>query len=117
MLSLAYQTPPETCTALPDLLAGAINPIPKCSFVRCGLDNFAPSSLEFVLHYDLQVARVEDVIGLKNLVNMAILKLFAAHHIAFAYPTQTTYTAAPDGTMVMPYATPPSPNTNIIKRK
>jgi hypothetical protein len=26
--------------------------------------------------------------------------------IEFAYPTQTTFTAAPDGTLVMPYAQP-----------
>jgi len=32
-------------------------------------------------------------------------KRFAAEGIDFAYPTQTTFTAAPDGTMVMPYAT------------
>jgi hypothetical protein len=35
-------------------------------------------------------------------------KRFAARGIEFAYPTQTTYTAAPDGTLVMPYAEPKS---------
>ena len=29
--------------------------------------------------------------------------MFALHGIEFAYPTQTTYTAAPDGKLVMPY--------------
>ena len=33
---------------------------------------------------------------------------FAREGISFAYPTQTTFTAAPDGHMVMPYA-PPAP--------
>jgi hypothetical protein len=29
--------------------------------------------------------------------------MFALHGIEFAYPTQTTFTAAPDGKMIMPY--------------
>ena len=37
-------------------------------------------------------------------VGIAILRAFADAGIDFAYPTQTTFTAAPDGTLVMPYA-------------
>ena len=33
----------------------------------------------------------------------AMGRRFAELGIAFAYPTQTTYTAAPDGTLVMPW--------------
>ena len=33
----------------------------------------------------------------------------AEEGIDFAYPTQTTFTAAPDGTLVMPYAPPAKP--------
>jgi hypothetical protein len=32
-----------------------------------------------------------------------LVRAFALHGIEFAYPTQTTFTAAPDGTMIMPY--------------
>jgi hypothetical protein len=32
------------------------------------------------------------------------LRTFSEHGLQFAYPTQTTFTAAPDGTMIMPYA-------------
>ena len=38
---------------------------------------------------------------------LELINRFAAEKIDFAYPTQTTFTAAPDGTLVMPYATPP----------
>ena len=37
---------------------------------------------------------------------IAIARLFAERGIDFAYPTQTTFTAAPDGTLVMPWAAP-----------
>ena len=35
---------------------------------------------------------------------LALIERFASEGIAFAYPTQIAYTAAPDGTLVMPYA-------------
>jgi hypothetical protein len=34
---------------------------------------------------------------------VALIRRFAAEGIAIPYPTQTTFTAAPDGTLVMPY--------------
>jgi len=37
-------------------------------------------------------------------VGMAILRDFTARGIEFAYPTQTSFTAAPDGTLILPYA-------------
>ena len=38
-------------------------------------------------------------------IALGLLKTFKERGIEFAYPTQTTFTAAPDGTMIMPYAT------------
>lgn len=43
---------------------------------------------------------------MQHKVGMAILRHFAAERLEFAYPTQTTFTAAPDGTLVWPYAAP-----------
>ncbi len=106
-ISLIYQTSPEVCAALPDLLTTTINAQDGCHFVRCGLDTFAASSLDFQLVYDVEAEDQELVLLRKHAVNMAILLAFAKAGIAFAYPTQTTFTAAPDGTMVMPYAGPP----------
>ena len=42
----------------------------------------------------------------KDDIIIAVARIFAAEGIEFAYPTQTTYTAAPDGTLVMPWAPP-----------
>lgn len=103
-ISLIYQTDVETCATLPALLAKAIDGEPGCSFVRCGLDNFAPSSLDFQLVYDVDATDQELVLLRKSAANLAIMRAFAKAGISFAYPTQTTFTAAPDGTMIMPYA-------------
>ena len=39
----------------------------------------------------------------RTAVALALLRAFAEHELEFAYPTQTSFTAAPDGTMIMPY--------------
>ena len=41
-----------------------------------------------------------------RVVDQPRIDAFAEHGLEFAYPTQTTFTAAPDGTLVMPYAAP-----------
>jgi small-conductance mechanosensitive channel len=40
----------------------------------------------------------------RHKVALAILKRFNEEGLEFAYPTQTSFTAAPDGHLVMPYA-------------
>ena len=41
--------------------------------------------------------------ALRDRLMVAIVKRFAQEGIAIPYPTQTTFTAAPDGTIIMPY--------------
>jgi small-conductance mechanosensitive channel len=112
-LSLVYRTSPETCAALPDMLRTVIDGCEGCHFVRCGLETFAPSSLDFQLVYDVNSEDQDVMLAHKHNANIAILDCFARHGIAFAYPTQTTFTAAPDGTLVMPYAQ--LPGGDIVK--
>jgi hypothetical protein len=42
----------------------------------------------------------------RTAVVVELVRTFALRGIEFAYPTQTTFTAAPDGTMIMPYPEP-----------
>lgn len=106
VLSLVYQTPPDACAALPEQLRAVVDGQPGCRFVRCGLDTFSPSSLDFQLVYDVEAEDQEGVLHRKHDANVAILRYFAEAGLDFAYPTQTTFTAAPDGTLVMPWAAP-----------
>ena len=112
-LSIVYQTPPETAARLPDIVRGIVEH-EGAQLVRCGMVNFAPSSLDFEVHYNVQSEDYETVFQTRHRINIAILKRFAAEGITFAYPTQTTFTAAPDGTYVMPYAAPSE--SNIVER-
>lgn len=104
LLGLVMQTPPDRCAALPDIVRTAVDACPGAHFVRCGLESFGASSLDFSLVYDIDVTDQADVLDRRNSVNLAIIRAFSEEGFAFAYPTQTTFTAAPNGQMVMPYA-------------
>jgi small-conductance mechanosensitive channel len=105
-LSLTFTTPLEKCEAMASVLEPVINACTGCSFVRAGLETFGASSLDFALVYDIVASDQTDILVCRNAANLAVMRVFAREGISFAYPTQTTYTAAPDGTLVMPWAQP-----------
>jgi small-conductance mechanosensitive channel len=103
-LGFVYHTPIDKCETLETILKPAINSCEGAAYQRVGLETFGASSLDFMLVYDITATDQADVLARKNAVNLAILRALGSAGIAFAYPTQTTYTASPDGTLVMPYA-------------
>jgi small-conductance mechanosensitive channel len=106
VLTLVYQTPPALARRVPDILRQAVE-ANNAQFIRAGFNNFAPSSLDFHLVFDIESDDVEDMFQARHNIGIAIIDSFAREGISFAYPTQTTFTAAPGGAMVMPYAAPP----------
>jgi small-conductance mechanosensitive channel len=104
--SLTYQTSAETIESLPGLLEEAVKPIKSCKLVRCLAKALAPSSIDCEFVYDDRTIDPDTLARHKSSVIIAMARIFAREGIAFAYPTQTTFTAAPDGTMVMPWASP-----------
>ena len=106
VLTLVYQTPPALARRVPDILRQAVE-ANNAQFIRAGFNNFAPSSLDFHLVFDIESDDVEEMFQARHNIGIAIIDSFAREGISFAYPTQTTFTAAPDGTMVMPYAAQP----------
>lgn len=101
-IGVTYQTPPEVCLALPDLLKSIVEEHGRI-FVRCGFVGFGASSLDFELEFDSDGPDFMAFYEGRTAVGIAILKRFNDEGIEIAYPTQTTFTAAPDGTMIMPY--------------
>ena len=100
---LVYQTPPEQLEKVPSLAKGAVEAREDCHFVRCAILGFGASSIDFELIYDSRSVDVNAVAADRTAVAIALLKAFVKHDLEIAYPTQTTFSAAPDGTFVMPY--------------
>jgi len=107
VLTLVYQTPPTLAKRIPEILREVVENN-GAQFIRAGFNNFAASSLDFHLVFDIESDDVEVMFRARHDIGIAIIDRFAREGISFAYPTQTTFTAAPDGHMVMPYA-PPAP--------
>lgn len=100
-----YQTPPALLERMPDIVEQAIKPIKSCRMVRCCITGLGDSAITFDLVYDDRSTDFDTLAKHRSDICLGIIKLFAENGVEFAYPTQTTFTSAPDGTMIMPYAT------------
>jgi small-conductance mechanosensitive channel len=106
--SLTYKTSPETIERLPGIAEEVLKAVKTAKLVRCVATAFAPSSIDCELVYDDRTINPDTLAHHKSDIIVGIARAFEREKIEFAYPTQTTYTAAPDGTLVMPWA-PPRP--------
>ncbi|NJC06418.1 small-conductance mechanosensitive channel [Sphingomonas kaistensis] len=104
---LTYQTPPEKLERVPDIAREVVEAQEGCTLHRCVLVALGASSLDHELLFRHTGLDADVLFAKRAAILIALLRRFAAEGIDFAYPTQTTFTAAPDGTLVMPYAVPP----------
>ncbi|MBV8685390.1 MAG: mechanosensitive ion channel family protein [Alphaproteobacteria bacterium] len=102
-LGLVCQTPSDVCARLPAMLKEIVEAQPKASLVRAGMTGFGASTLDFELQFDVHSTDYEEVYRTRSAVCIAILDRFNREDVQLAYPSQTTFTAAPDGSLIMPY--------------
>jgi small-conductance mechanosensitive channel len=107
-LALMHQTPPETLRRVPELMRGIVEAHEGTAFIRCGLAGYAPSSLDYELVFEIEGLDFEPVFATRHLIGIEILEAFAREGIGFALPSQVSFTAAPDGSLVMPYPDEPA---------
>lgn len=101
---VVYQTDPSQLERMAELVGAVLKDMKGVRFVRCAVSGFGASSVDFQLVYDDHGKDFDTRALNRSKICIGILRAFQAEGIAFAYPTQTTFTAAPDGTLVMPYA-------------
>lgn len=104
-IGVAYETPPDTLERLPAILTELVE-AEGATVARAGFESFGASSLDFALQVDTDGDDWATAHATRDRLLVAIMRRFAAEEISIPYPTQTTYTAAPDGRLVMPYAEP-----------
>lgn len=101
-IGIIYQTPEDKADAIPQILQEIVE-AEGHFFVNAGLVSFGASSLDYQLNFDVPDPDRTDYFLSRHKVGLAIWKRFNAEGIEFAYPTQTSFTAAPDGRAIMPY--------------
>ena len=100
---LVYQTKPELLAQVALEAKEIVDAQPLGTFDRCHAYQFAPSSIDFELVFFVESAAYADLMTAKQAVILGMMRRFAELGVEFAYPTQTSFTAAPDGTLIMPY--------------
>ena len=111
-----YQTSPEKLEKIMPLAKAAVESRKNCNFVRCAITGFGPSSIDFEFLYETPSIDIGEIAADRTAIALTLMKSFAKHGIQFAYPTQTTFTAAPDGTMIMPYPATPPPSSRADRK-
>ncbi len=114
ILGLAYRTDNALLARLPQIVGEVIASCSNTELVRCGLMKFGQSSLDFELQYDVHSENYDMVFEMRHAVHIEILRRFDELGIEFAYPTQVSITAAPDGRAIMPY--PDRSQINVVER-
>lgn len=107
-IGVIYQTTPEMLRDLPALLEEQVVAGGQ-EFIRSSFTAFGPSSLDFELLFDVFSDDFDVVAAARTDIAIRLFEAMAKAGYEFAYPTQTTFTAAPDGTMVLPYSESPKP--------
>jgi small-conductance mechanosensitive channel len=102
VIGVTYWTPPEVCSRIPAMLQEIVEANDKI-FIRAGFTGFGASSLDFEVQFDSDGPDYKTFYDGRTAVGIAILQRFNDEKIEIAFPTQTTLTAAPDGSLVMPY--------------
>nr|WP_250894032.1 mechanosensitive ion channel domain-containing protein [Croceibacterium selenioxidans] len=101
-ISVIHQTPYEDLQTIPSLLRAEVDTL-GYRFVRAGLRAFGPSSIDYDFIFEISTNDVLEAHAGLQKVALAVLAKLRERDIRFAYPTQTSFTAAPDGSLVMPY--------------
>ena len=101
-IGVAYETDLDLLDRLPALLKEVVEEQEQV-FVRCGFVAYGGSSLDFELEFDTPFPDYQHAYDARTKVGLAIFRRFATEGISIPYPTQTNFTAAPDGRLMMPY--------------
>ena len=98
-----YHTPAELLAAIPDELKAIVERQTIASFDRAHVFRFGPSSIDFEFIFHVEMPEMELFMDVRQAVMLDMIRRFAQLGVEFAYPTQVTFTAGPDGRFVMPY--------------
>jgi small-conductance mechanosensitive channel len=106
---LVQQTPPEDAARVPDLVRQAVSKHDLVELVRAGIVGISPYALDFEAEMRVQTPDYDYFFAARSAICLELLAALRREGIRLAYPTQTSFTAAPDGSYILPYEVHPHP--------
>lgn len=90
-LGVTYQTPADKLAKIPEMIQEAVEAQKQVRFDRSHFAEYGDSALSFETVYYVELADYATHMDIRQAINLAIFKRFAAEGIEFAYPTQTLF--------------------------
>lgn len=97
VIQVIYQTPTELLERIPAELKAIVEDRPRCTFDRAPLVRFAASGLDYELIFYVEDAALPVLLAEQQAVMLGIIRRFRELGIEFAFPSQTSFLAGPDG--------------------
>ena len=101
--AIVFRTPPEKLNLMPEIAEDSVKGVSSCRLVRCCIKALGASGIEYELVYDDRSIDFDTLARHRSSIMTGMMRAFADAGIEFAYPTQVAFTAAPDGSYVMPF--------------
>ena len=97
VIGLTYDTTPDQMTAIVEDVRGIIlaEAVVDAESVMVFFRDFSASSLDLWIVYATKGPDLQEGLGLKQRVNLAIMRAVAARGLSFAFPTQTLHLDGP----------------------
>ena len=97
VIGLTYDTTPDQMTAIVEDVKGIIlaETVVDAESVMVFFRDFSASSLDLWIVYATKGPDLQEGLGLKQRVNLAIMRAVAARGLSFAFPTQTMHLDGP----------------------
>ena len=102
LFGVTYQTPPEMMERLSGEVKALVEAVPDARFDRCFFTGFGASSLDFELVFHVDLPELPAMLAARHAIGIGLMRRFAELGVEFAYPTQTSFMAAPDGSIIDP---------------
>ncbi|MES2989696.1 MAG: mechanosensitive ion channel family protein [Pseudomonadota bacterium] len=106
LIGVAYETPIDKLEALPEMMKTIVEDSGG-KLSRASTEGFGASSIDFVIEYDVPGDDMPHAQIVRDKIMFGIIRRFAEEEITIPYPTQTSFTAAPDGQLITPYPEDP----------
>ena len=95
-IGVTYDTPADKLERLPKLIEQAVQAQPDARFDRAHFKSFGAFSLDFETVYYVRKPDYNVFMDVQQAINLHLVRSFAEHGIAFAFPTQTLHLAKTD---------------------
>lgn len=115
-LTLPFQTAPDALRALPALME-KVTTAAGHHFVRAGIFAYGASGFDFELVFDVLSEDWEIVAKGRTDVAISLFEAMTLAGYTIAYPATTAFTAAPDGSLILPFHDPSAAPTTESKAR